>query len=198
MDNQEAIWNKLYKERLVWKKETLSLPQVMKGKVVLELGVGTGKTLQSILRQNPKSVTAVDFSQEAINIAQKSIKSDKIKFIKSNILNIPFKEDKFDVIVCYYILNNLIGSEMIKAVEQMKKALVPKGIILFEDFSSGDFREKESKKRKDGLICHFFSESEVKDLFKDFKEVKISKKILHPIRTSPKLERIILSAVIKR
>jgi len=62
MKNQESIWDNLYKRNLTWKKETI-LPNILQNKSVLELGVGTGKTLHSIIRQNPKSITAIDFSE---------------------------------------------------------------------------------------------------------------------------------------
>ena len=194
MKSQESIWSKLYKERLGWKKETISLPNILKGKSVLELGAGTGKTLKSILKQSPRKIVAIDFSEEALTKAKELIKSDKVEFIKADLLEFQ-SDEKFDVIVCYYLLNNLDEEERKRAVEKMQELLKEKGIILFEDFAKGDFREKVD--RKDGLFCHFFSEAEIKSLFAGFSDVKIETKTSTPIRTNKKLERRIISAIIK-
>lgn len=193
MGSQKAIWDDLYKKRLTWRKEAITLPKLLKGKSVLELGVGTGKTLKSILRQDPKSVTAIDFSEEAIKKAKELIKSDKAHFIKTDFFDFQSAE-KFDAIVCYYFLNNLQEREREKAAEIIKNLLNPNGIIFFEDFAIGDFREKQ--KRKDGLICHFFTKAEIQSLFRSFSSIKLSEKTSQPIKLRPELERKIISAVI--
>ena len=195
MRDQETIWDKLYSQSLSWKKETANLPELLRGKSVLEVGVGNGKTLKSILKQSPKSVLAIDISQEALNLASKSIKSEKVKFQKSNIASLNFKNE-LDVIVCYYTLNNLLEKERKEALASFYNALKRKGIILFEDFAAGDFRQK--KKRKDGLICHFFTKSDLESLFKKFSKIKISEKTFSPFRANHKLQRRIISAIVQK
>ena len=56
MKSQEYIWNELYKNRLSWKKETKGLPNIIKGKDVLELGAGNGKTLRAIIKQSGMTI----------------------------------------------------------------------------------------------------------------------------------------------
>ena len=205
MKSQEYIWNELYKNRLSWKKETANLPNILKEKSILELGFGNGKTLQAIARQNPKSITAVDFSQDALDKAKELVKSDKIDFIKADITSLNLDKE-FDFIICYYTLNNLLESERKEAVSQMHKSLKKGGFVLFEDFAVGDFREKEGVKRieshtirrKDGLICHFFLESELKSLFSQFSKITLSKKVFSPFRSNKEKKRIILSVIIKK
>ncbi|MCU0642053.1 MAG: class I SAM-dependent methyltransferase [archaeon] len=205
MESQESVWDKLYHKNLRWKKESISLPNILKGKAVLELGVGNGKTLISILKQSPKSVTAVDFSQEAISRVKDSIPSQGITFLKADVTQISFNEE-FDVIICYYVLDNLLEKERKEAISKMRSALKPNGAILFEDFAVGDFREKEGIKnieshtfeRNDGLICHFFMKKELESLFKSFSSIRISEKNLRPIRLNRKLERRIVSAIIRK
>ena len=205
MKSQEYIWNELYKNRLSWKKETANLPNILKEKSILELGVGNGKTLQAIARQNPKSITAVDFSQDALDKAKELVKSDKIDFIKADITSLNLDKE-FDFIICYYTLNNLLESERKEAVSQMHKSLKKGGFVLFEDFAVGDFREKEGVKRieshtirrKDGLICHFFNKEETADLFSQFKDIKISIKTFNPLRVDRTKKRKIINAIVTR
>lgn len=206
MTRQERIWDSLYKRNLTWKKETISLPKILKNKEVLEVGVGTGKTLLSIIRQNPKSVTAIDFSEEVISSAKKALASKwEVNFLKADITSIT-PNKKFDVVVCYYILNNLTNSERKKAVSNVFSFLKPGGIVLFEDFAVGDFREKKEYRIKEphtikklnGLTCHFFSDTELKKLFGKFSQVTLSEKTTRPLKSNPKVERKILSAIVKK
>ena len=104
---QEEIWNEIYRKG-EWKKETMSLLPILSNKKVLELGVGNGKTLRAILRQNPKQVIAIDFSQEAINKCEKEIKDSRVILKKADVTDLTFSNEEFDVVVCYYILNNLV------------------------------------------------------------------------------------------
>ena len=95
---QERIWDELYSSNLSWKKETLELPNLLKNKNVLELGVGNGKTLASILRQKPSSIIAIDFSQKSIDLCKNQFKNQKnLTLKKANLLSFKSKV-KFDVI----------------------------------------------------------------------------------------------------
>src|SRR3989344_193292 len=183
--NQKEAWNKFYLSSQ-WNKETGKLPNIIKNKIVLELGVGNGKTLQAIIRQKPREIHAVDFSEEAIKICKSNFKQKNIFFHRGNILSLAIERESFDVVVCYYILNNLNTKERKKAVREMRRILKPSGFILFEDFSLSDFRLKNLKKVKkkgsfvkgNGIFIHGFKKSEVKSLFSGFKAKKI-KEIIH-------------------
>ena len=197
MNSQEAIWNDLYSKKLTWKKETISLKNILTGKKVLELGAGNGKTLNAILRQKPKEITAIEISGEAI----KRIKGLNVKLIKEDFLK--FKtNDKFEVVVCYYFLNNFKQDERIKVANKIKDLLSDKGLILFEDFAVGDYRqkglqiEKNTIQKSNGLICHFFDKEEIKNVFGDFK-IEISEKTLSPIRKDKSIKRKIINCTIQ-
>ena len=201
MKNQKTLWNSLYSKGLFWKK-TNNIQENLKDKLVLELGVGNGKSLKAILGHNPKHVTAIDISEEAINLVEKSINSERVSYISGDILKTKIK-DKFDVIVCYYFLNNFKEKDMKKVVEKIRSMLNKKGIILFEDFASGDLREKGKEiekntiEKQNGLICHFFDKKEVKELFKEF-NVELMEREFNPIRKNKEIQRKIISARIIR
>ena len=116
----------------------------------------------------------------------------------------PFNNNSFDLIVCYYLLNNLKEKDKVKAINEMKRVLNSKGKIFFQDFSKGDFRqkgriiEKHTIQNKSGIICHFFTEVEIKRLFKDFSEIKTEIKETRPITHKSELKRKIISAVITK
>src|SRR4051812_7161786 len=109
MIDQESVWDGQYRQsQQKWKLTTKTLPNVLKGKAVLELGVGNGKTLNAILRQKPTGVAAMDFSEEAIRQCKRSFAGQDVKFVKANVTDLPYADNEFDVIVCYYVLNNLL------------------------------------------------------------------------------------------
>jgi len=202
--NQSKIWDKLYSEGFKWKLEARDVPLGFKGKDVLEIGVGNGKTLQSILRQKPRRVAAVDFSSEAIKIVEEKFKG--VECVKANVMDMPFSDNSFDVVVCYFILNNLIEKERVRAVKEIYRTIKKSGILVFMDFAVGDFRELEdcvqleehTIQKKSGLICHFFDVGEIKELFFEFGKMKVKLLESEPITHKSFLKRRIISLIARK
>jgi len=201
MKLQSSIWDKIYASMLEWHYET-KIPDgiKLKGKRVLEIGVGTGKTLKALIGKRAKEIIAIDNSKEAIKRAKKI--NQKVKVMNADAKNMPFDDKSFDVIVCYYMLNNMLAEDRVEAVEEIIRVLSDKGVILFEDFAVGDLREKgklienNTIQRKDGLICHFFTKEEVENMFEGL-NIKLKTKEFKPFRVL-KDKRKIISAVIRR
>lgn len=203
MDDQREAWDKTYSQGLTWRKETVSLPKVLAGKTVLELGVGTGKTLKAVILQRPKNVTCVDFSSVAIERCKKQFANALASFKECDVTDLPFPSGSFDAVVCYYTLNNIPRTLRTTAVSEMHRVLKHSGIVLFEDFGVGDFREKEpfveahTVQKKDGIVCHFFSEDEIMGLFADFTVESLSTRHTLPIARKH-MERVVVSGLFKR
>ena len=198
MKSQRELWDYEYSHnKNKWNKETIDLPRILKNRRVLELGVGNGKTLRAILKQKPSEVTAVYFSEKVIRIVRDNFR--EIKFYNCDVRELPFSNQDFDVVVCYYVLNNLGENDRLKVVKEMYRVLKKNGIILFEDFAIGDYRqkgeeiEKNTVEHKNGIICHFFTEDEAKKLFSKFliREIKISERL--PIKKDKSIKRRIIS-----
>lgn len=200
---QEKYWDEVYRLGNSWKKETLNLPKIFKSKKVLELGVGNGKTLKSILRQKPKMVCAIDISGEAIKMAKNLYEKESVDILKSDVTKLPFEDNSFDIVVCYYVLNNLNESDCKKAILEIYRVLNKNGIVVFEDFSVGDFRETEGKlkfkhtiEKKNGISCHFFQIGELKELFNIFSKINLENKISSPIKSKNNIKRILINGII--
>ncbi|MEK6850870.1 MAG: class I SAM-dependent methyltransferase [Nanoarchaeota archaeon] len=203
--NQAFLWNTEYKShKTLWHLESENLSSKIKGKRVLELGVGDGKTLRSILKKNPMEVIAIDFSSEAIKKCKNQFNENIAHFKKADITKIQFEDNKFDAIFCYYVLNNMLEKDRILAVNEIYRVLRKKGIVFFEDFSIGDFREEKKAKRieshtikkKYGIICHFFKTNELNTLFSKFSTKKFKLKVTKPITHKGYLKRKIISGII--
>ena len=188
---QKKVWNNLYESNFSWHLES-KLPKVCKGKKVLELGVGTGKTLQSIINQLPKEVHAVDFSEEAISICKAKFNSSLVNMHLADITSLPFKDHSFDIVVCFFVLNNLTEKERKEAVSEIHRVLKKQGIVIFQDFALGDYRYSSFNKRetsKEERFCHFFTILEIKRIFSKFKLKKLEIIESNPIRKSQHLKR---------
>ena len=76
---------------------------LFKDKIILDAGVGDGRHLEIIARQNPKGIICVDLS-ESVFLAKrrwdKSKLTTPIIFIKSRIENLNFKKESIDTIWC--------------------------------------------------------------------------------------------------
>jgi len=201
---QNKLWDEEY-SKLEWRKETRTLPKLLQGKKVLEIGVGNGKTLITILRQKPKEVHAVDFSDKAIEIVKDKFLLDDVNFEKMDVCSLGFEDELFDAVVCYYVLDNLNEGERRDAVREIYRVLKYDGIVLFEDFSVGDFRFKKGSNliasntivKANGISCHFFENKEVKELFEDFSRVKLNVRETKPFRGKDYTRKII-NAVIRK
>jgi ubiquinone/menaquinone biosynthesis C-methylase UbiE len=178
---------------------------MLQGKKVLELGVGNGKTLIAIHRQNPEEVYAIDFSEKAIEICKDKFQLDDVKFSVMDVTELDFDDESFDAVVCYYVLNNLNENERNLAVREMFRVLKNEGIVLFEDFSVGDFRFKKGSNtiadntimKVNGISCHFFTDKEIKELFNDFSKVKLEVRETKPLRGKDYTRKLI-NAVIRK
>jgi MPBQ/MSBQ methyltransferase len=210
MDPQEHVWNREYGRRgTYWGKMTKSLPPVFEGNAVLEVGVGNGKTLMSILEQRPHFVAAVDFSHQALKLCRKSVpKGENLAYWRADLLNLPFADGAFDVVVLYYVLDNMLAIERAKAVVEARRVLADGGRVVFEDFAVGDFREKTAKwvsepephtiLKVKGLICHYFTEEEVLGLFDSFRKKEATLRISKPIKNKDHLVRRTVSGVMEK
>lgn len=104
------------------------LPQNPK---ILDLCTGTGD-IAVMLKNRYKSanVVGVDFSKEMLNIARK--KHSQIDFICADCLNLPFKDDTFDLATISFGLRNTENYE--KAVIEINRVLKSGGIFVHLDF----------------------------------------------------------------
>lgn len=210
MRRQENVWDRDYRHRgRLWSKNVIGFPEVLHGKSVLEAGAGSGKTLRTILEQGPSKVVAIDFSAEAIRICETAFEdSAVVSFGKADITALPFEDAAFDAVVTYYVLDNLLLHGREDAVGEVRRVLKPGGLVLFEDFAVGDFRERtgnvekmiepHTPLKKNGLVCHYFYKEEVMALFKGFVLNNFLVREFNPIRGRNHMVRRIIRAMFER
>ncbi len=100
-----------------------------KNKNVLSIGcfIGYG---EEILASNAKKVVAIDEDLEAINFAKKTRSKKNIEFKKIDALELPFKENTFDVITAFQLIEHIQPNSLPDFLEKMKSLLKPGGLLI--------------------------------------------------------------------
>jgi SAM-dependent methyltransferase len=113
-DGNASFWVQIIREHRDKYRTELTDPAVLKaiGEAehlrVLDAGCGEGY-LSRILARNGASVTGVDFSVRLIEAArtQNLIDTLPVSFDVASVDALPYADDKFDLIVCNHLLNDL-------------------------------------------------------------------------------------------
>ncbi len=136
-----------------WKKKVKSLAAVSSNQYALDICCGTGD-IAFELAQTGATVVGIDLSLPMLEIAQfrtqeydfpinrrstnsnnqskLNKKTENVFFIKSDGLNLPFKDNTFDAITIGYGLRNII--DYVKALAEMFRVLKPGGRIVILEF----------------------------------------------------------------
>lgn len=98
---------------------------------ILEIGTNTGFTAIEIAKLVGCQIVGIDINKvslkEAEIRARKFSVSDKIKFIKADVTNLPFNESEFDLVFCGNVLS--IINEKEKALEECRRVLKKYGFL---------------------------------------------------------------------
>lgn len=102
---------------------------VKTGEKVLDVGCGNGRFL-SVLENKDIDCTGLDNCQPLLDIAQARFK-DKAKFVQGDVLNLPFNDNQFGVVVCIAVLHHIPSMELrLKAMSELKRVLKPGGTLI--------------------------------------------------------------------
>lgn len=100
------------------------------GKAVLDHGCGDGRYAFYFTNKGAKSVVGVDISLEMIDLATKNLiesKSKRIKFVKADVLSLPFEKDSFDFVFSNFVLHHCLDSQ--RALAEIFRVLRKGGIL---------------------------------------------------------------------
>ena len=100
--------------------------------VILECACGTG-LLTLPMAQKCKKLIATDYSVGMLRQAKKKVEMySNTKVGKASILELPFKDDKFDVVVAANVIHLL--DEPDKAISELKRVCKPNGKIILPTY----------------------------------------------------------------
>ena len=152
---------------------------------VLDLGCGNGSSVH-FLAKNNFEVSGVDISQDAIDIARNYLLKDKLKanLQKSSCDNLPFKNNFFDFIICFGVLDHVELDVARKALIEVKRTLKSGGLFFCTLISTESTSFGKGKKvgyntytieegMEEGEIQHYFNLEEIETFFEDFKIIDL-------------------------
>lgn len=180
MTAHPCAWDEDYRRRgNLWGGAPAPLPDLPESAAVLEVGCGNGKTLQALARRSPH-VTAVDISPEAVALARRRPATAEIGLAVADARHLPFRDEVFDAVFLVHVTGHLpeLGRKAVAA--EAVRVLRPGGTLFFRSFSVEDMRagkgtetEPWTFRRGDGIITHYFTETETAELFAPLAAVSV-------------------------
>ena len=174
-EKDKIFWDKKYEtETYIFGKEPVEFLEehidlLPRGKA-LDIAMGEGRNAV-FLAKNGFDVDGCDISESAIKKALDLAKENnvKVRAFVADLETYKLPQNTYDVIVCFYYLQRDL-------VPQMKEALKPGGMIIYETYTIEN-RERgfEGPKNKDYLL----KPNELLDLFKDFKIIYYRELVLN-------------------
>jgi ubiquinone/menaquinone biosynthesis C-methylase UbiE len=108
---------------------------VNKGDVVLEIGIGTGKSIIEFAKLvgNSSRVYGIDISEGMLNVTRMKLKKegllDRVKLIQEDAVNLSFKNNFFDKVFMSFTLELFDTPEILKVLSECHRVLKESGYI---------------------------------------------------------------------
>lgn len=129
-----------YKELFEAEQKYL-VENITPGSKVLDIGCGEGRNMASILKQTPY-VYGIDNDQKVVDDAIKNFKDiDTVKVLKTEAINLPFKNETFDVVTFLMILPNLEINKK-ETIKESARVLKKEGVLILSTFAETAFEER--------------------------------------------------------
>ena len=113
-----------------WSDLNFLMDYIKPGQRLLDLGCGNGRLFGVIKDKNVKYI-GVDNSEGLLLEAHKQFPGHKEKFIKADALNLPFKDNEFDLIVSIAVLQHIPSKNYrIQFLQQCLRTLDKNGKLI--------------------------------------------------------------------
>lgn len=131
------FFNRLFSLRidLLWRRSLVKWMESDNPKQILDVATGTGELAIVLWKKFRVKITAVDLSQEMLNLANKKIKElgADITIQKANAENLPFESNKFDVVSVGFGVRNFENLE--KGLSELRRVVKENGNVYILEFS---------------------------------------------------------------
>jgi len=118
------------------------LPHLSAGQSVLDVGCGPGTITADIaVRVAPGEVTAVEITDEALQLARDEVAArgiDNVRFAVADVHALDFPDDSFDVVHAHQVLQHV--ADPVLALKEMRRVCKPGGVVGVRDSDYGGFR----------------------------------------------------------
>ena len=118
-----------------WRKAATKIIAPAPGMQILDLAAGPGSSSEP-LHKAGATVFATDFSEGMLAVGRKS--RPYLNFSKADALNLPFEDNRFDVVTISYGLRNTVDYP--KALAEARRVTKPGGRMVVVEFSHPTWR----------------------------------------------------------
>lgn len=154
-----------------------------KPKTILDIGCASGTMTNNISQTLPKSkITAVDVYPAAIDYAKR--KYPHIRFLVADAHKLPFKDNLFDLVICYETIEHVVNPAMV--LKEIRRVAKKNGLVIIEmDSGSPLFRivwwvwEKTKGRVWQGSHLHPFRHRELEKVILNAKFKVVKKRLSH-------------------
>jgi SAM-dependent methyltransferase len=140
-------------------------------KNVLIPGIGYGRNAK-VFMDNGMSVTGIEISQTAIDLAQKHY-GNLLKIHHGSVTDMPFDDNLFEGIFCYGLIYLLDGEERKKLIRDCFNQLTSNGVMVFTaitkdapTFGQGSLISKDRFEMFGGVKIFFYDRETVEEEFR--------------------------------
>ncbi len=148
---------------IIHHREAVRLAQIGKNDLVLEVACGTGRGFLEIAKFTDKKIIAMDLSEKMLQKAERKIKKyhleNKIEITIGNARELPFQDNKFDVLYNSYMFDLIDLSEMPAVINEFKRVLKPDGKLVLVNLSKNREQKILYEKLYEKGILNFISGS---------------------------------------
>lgn len=145
---------------------------VHKVKNILIPGIGYGRHAQ-VFKENGMTVTGIEISQTAIDIAKKHF-GNGLTIHHGSVTEMPFDNYLYDGIFCYGLIYLLDKAEREKLVRDCHKQLIENGVMVFtaitkdaQTYGQGTLIDKDRFEMFGGVKIFFYDRKTIEEEFRE-------------------------------
>jgi len=146
---------------------------------LLDVGCGYGILTKLIRNKCDAKITAIDYDSESLEKAKRTLEGTDVKVEKQNILDLPYADNTFDILIStgYTSAATLPG-----AIKEVKRVVKPNGLIILDYlrfynlyylFSGNFFNRLKRYRKKEDESQYYFGKLGLKKYFEQENGLKI-------------------------